>query len=273
MARWIQELGTYEFKVIHRPGKRHGNADGLSRGPCKQCGRMDQEELPEQRSVIAAVAWGREGWEDIIRHQMGDRHVGTCLEVWKEAEIFPSIPPPEALRGSDEGRQVRTYWDRLEVRQGAVEWAWVEPDGQPRWLCYPVEEDRPHLVRECHEGCLGGHLGVDRMVSRIQRTWHWPGITAQVRSWVASCEGCQRRKPVHFHRRSLLQVLVPEGPWNRVAMDMMGPLPVTAQGNKLVLVVADAFTKWVEAFPVPNMEAKTVAGVVACEIICRFGTP
>lgn len=44
-------------------------------------------------------------------------------------------------------------------------------------------------------------------------------------------------------------------------MDLMGPLPETAQGNKHVLVVADPFTKWVEAFPVPNMEAETVAQV------------
>lgn len=56
-------------------------------------------------------------------------------------------------------------------------------------------------------------------------------------------------------------------------MDLMGPLPMTAQGNKPVLVVAKAFTKWVEAFPVPNMEAETVAKVVAHEIICHFGTP
>lgn len=33
MARWIQELCTYEFRVIHRPGKKHSNVDGLSRVP------------------------------------------------------------------------------------------------------------------------------------------------------------------------------------------------------------------------------------------------
>lgn len=117
----------------------------------------------------------------------------------------------------------------------------------------PAEEDLKDLVRECHEGRLGGHLGVDRMVSRLQRTWYWSGITVQVSSWVAACEGCQKRKPAHFRRRSPLQVLVPEGPWNRVAIDPMGPLPETHHENREVLVVADTFTKWVEAFPVPDM--------------------
>lgn len=55
-------------------------------------------------------------------------------------------------------------------------------------------------------------------------------------------------------------------------MDLMGPLLETARGNKHVLAVADPFTKWVEAFPILNMEAETVAKVVVWEIICRSGT-
>ena len=37
LARWIQVLDTYNFKIQHRPGKQHGNADGLSRRPCQNC--------------------------------------------------------------------------------------------------------------------------------------------------------------------------------------------------------------------------------------------
>ena len=42
-------------------------------------------------------------------------------------------------------------------------------------------------------------------------------------------------------------------------MDILGPLPLTDRGNKYVLVVGDYFTKWVEAYAMPNMEAGTVA--------------
>lgn len=56
-------------------------------------------------------------------------------------------------------------------------------------------------------------------------------------------------------------------------MDLMGPLLETRKGNQQVLVVADAFTKWVEAFPITNMEAETVVEVVTKEIICRFRMP
>ncbi|KRY46609.1 Retrovirus-related Pol polyprotein from transposon 17.6 [Trichinella britovi] len=38
VARWLEQLAEYQFDVVHRPGKQHGNADALSRQSCKQCG-------------------------------------------------------------------------------------------------------------------------------------------------------------------------------------------------------------------------------------------
>ena len=59
----------------------------------------------------------------------------------------------------------------------------------------------------------------------------------------------------------------------RMALDIVGPLPRTKQGNKYILVVADYFTRWVEVYGLPNTEASTVAKVLVNEWICRFGAP
>ncbi len=37
VARWLETLDTFDYQLIHRPGKLHANADALSRGPCPQC--------------------------------------------------------------------------------------------------------------------------------------------------------------------------------------------------------------------------------------------
>jgi hypothetical protein len=37
MARWLEVLASFDMVVQHRPGKKHANADALSRLPCKQC--------------------------------------------------------------------------------------------------------------------------------------------------------------------------------------------------------------------------------------------
>ena len=38
MERWLQVLDTYKFDIENRARKKHGDADAMSRGPCKQCG-------------------------------------------------------------------------------------------------------------------------------------------------------------------------------------------------------------------------------------------
>ena len=58
-----------------------------------------------------------------------------------------------------------------------------------------------------------------------------------------------------------------------VAMDILGPLPETARGNKYILVIGNYFTKWKEAHAMPNMEAVTVARIFVNEFICHFGIP
>ena len=53
----------------------------------------------------------------------------------------------------------------------------------------------------------------------------------------------------------------------------MGPLPETTNGNSYVLVVGDYFTRLMEAYPIRNQEAVTVAQKLVDEFFCRFSTP
>ena len=55
LARWLEVCASFNLIIEHRAGKKHQNADGLSRRPCKQCGRWDgllakeKEEREEAR--------------------------------------------------------------------------------------------------------------------------------------------------------------------------------------------------------------------------------
>ena len=56
-------------------------------------------------------------------------------------------------------------------------------------------------------------------------------------------------------------------------MDIMTCLPSTNRGNKFILVFTDYYTKWVEAFPIPDEIARTVAIKLIKGILCRHGAP
>ena len=50
MARWLESLAEYEFTVRHRPGKKHTNADALSRVPCQDAPAVNANSIPLDRT-------------------------------------------------------------------------------------------------------------------------------------------------------------------------------------------------------------------------------
>jgi len=47
------------------------------------------------------------------------------------------------------------------------------------------------------------------------------------------------------------------------------PLPLMVSGNKYLLVVVDCFTKWVEAFPLKNIRARTIVETFLNQVVSR----
>jgi hypothetical protein len=62
-------------------------------------------------------------------------------------------------------------------------------------------------------------------------------------------------------------------PFERIAIDVAGPISQSDQGNRYLLIAMDYFTKWPEAYAIPNQEAATVAEALVTNFFCRFGVP
>ena len=70
-----------------------------------------------------------------------------------------------------------------------------------------------------------------------------------------------------------MQVVRSGYPMERIAVDILGELPMTENGNKYILVISDYLTKWTESFAMPNMEARTCAKILVQEVVSRLGIP
>ena len=100
----------------------------------------------------------------------------------------------------------------------------------------------------------------------------WHGMAKEITEWARTCIQCQQSK-VHRHTRAPLAKFEPtERRFNHVHIDLVGPLP-ESQGNSYLLTVADRFTRWLEAIPIPNMETITVARAYIQNWVARFGVP
>ena len=73
--------------------------------------------------------------------------------------------------------------------------------------------------------------------------------------------------------RTTMTSSVPGCPFERIAVDLIGPLTETGHGNKHIMVVSDYFTTWSEAYAIPNQEAVTVAKKLVEEFVLKLGLP
>ena len=94
-----------------------------------------------------------------------------------------------------------------------------------------------------------------------------------MQKWCRTCVSCAKRKISAPKQHAALQSVQVGSPLQMVACDILGPLPTTATGNTYVLVIGDNFTRWMEAFAIPNQEAPTIAQKLVNEFFCRFSMP
>ena len=123
-----------------------------------------------------------------------------------------------------------------------------------------------------HASLFGGHLGRTRTLARLSHRFYCSGMSDDVGDWLRQCTICMKRKSPTGRHHPLGNI--PTGHrWDRIAMDILDVCDPTPDGYRYILVIADYFSKWTEAFPIKDKCADTVADVLVNKIILRFGMP
>jgi hypothetical protein len=127
------------------------------------------------------------------------------------------------------------------------------------------------ILYNVHSDPLAGHFSVEETYRRIKMRYYWPQMFIDVRNYVKSCDECQKRGK--NKRTEPLHPIKIGQPFDRVGMDIVGPLPKTKKGNTYIVVATDYLTKWPEARAIPDQKASTVSAFFYEDIICRHGCP
>ena len=266
LARWLERLQEFDCEISHRRGRKHTNADALSRRPCRQCGRESHSEEPTVSAVVLATPEAEHR-----KSQLEDDLIGPFLRA-KEANKKPGQREAQAM--SPSARRLSQIWDQLVIHEDLLYRRYASPANGDILLQLVVpKSQRADVLRDLHEGVLGGHLGQDKTLGKVKERFYWPGYHNDVKDWVNTCQACAARKTPMPKSRAPLQSIKVGYPMRLVAADILGPLPESDAGNSYILVVGDYFTRWMEAYPIPIQEAATVAKKMTDEFFLRFSPP
>ncbi|XP_039350382.1 uncharacterized protein LOC120374581 [Mauremys reevesii] len=185
----------------------------------------------------------------------------------------------------------RTY-DQLASVDGTV----LDPHRAAQWPHFELRQERLYrverdprkwdtrtqlLVPRCHRRAVmklardipaAGHLGHEKTLARILGRFFWPGVHQEVKNYCNSCPECQLAAPARTPKAPLVPMPLIETLFERVAMDLVGPLPKSSAGFQYILVIMDYATRFPEAIPLRTITARTITAELV-KVFARVGLP
>lgn len=218
VQRWALALAAYEYKLVYRPGKENGNADGLSRLPLPD----KPETTPIPGEIIPLLETINSSPVNATKLKHWTARDPILSRVFK----FLQYGWPEKV----EDNALKPYFTRqneLSIHAGCILWG-------SRVVISP--QGRQHVLATLHKT----HMGISKMKSLARSYVWWPNLDEALERIVKGCEVCQAhqkepaRAPLHpWHW--------PNRPWARVHVDYAGPFM-----GKMFLHIIDAHSIWMD---------------------------
>jgi len=136
------------------------------------------------------------------------------------------------------------------------------------------KELQEEILKGYHDPADIGHPGQHRMLELLTRTYWWPGIKEDVKKYIQGCFKCQQNKVQHQRKTGELHPLeIPEGPWQDISINIIGPLP-KSNGMDAIVVIVDRFTKMIRLKAMTtNISSEGIARIYRDEIWKIHGVP
>lgn len=163
------------MEIEHRPCRKHGNADSLSRLPCRQCDHCDNKDSESDQviySVDVSIASSNEKDNPSMtldELQNSDPSIQTVKKWIKEKKI----PLSKDFVGNYFLQSLWNHFDRLSIENRLVfqRWDSVGTDQSHYQAVVPMKERR-NILKYCHDVRSSGHLGVTKTLARVRQRFY-----------------------------------------------------------------------------------------------------
>eukprot|EP00253_Pinus_taeda_P033395 PITA_33395 len=172
-----------------------------------------------------------------------------------------------------------SHREKRKIIQQSARYSWISGCpfhiGLDQEIRRCIREDEVYdILKACHDGPCGGHFADKRTTHEILRMgYYWPSLFKDAKKYVKACNSCQRMgQPNHRDEMPLNPQVILE-PFERWALDFIGPINPPSNKRVYILVCTDYMTKWVEAKALIRANEEVVLNFLFEEIFVRFGVP
>ncbi|KAL2035927.1 hypothetical protein VTO58DRAFT_101845 [Aureobasidium pullulans] len=251
VARWFEEFSEFDIDIRYRKGSEAIVPDALSR-------------RPDFMGTIPANVAER---INAMRFKSDeDEAFVEGMITFKQTKVLPNDPHLQQL-----------------LQQKSNDFLVSDEDGIPV-LKYRVANDKglaPYLEPALRADFLEhmhnhyGHFGAPGLLGHVESRAWWPSMQRDIRYFGKHCPVCQitQKKSSKENETAFHQVNVELQPFERWALDVVGPLPPSLSGKQYVITAIDYATNWPIARAVESADDETTAEFVYEEIYCAYGAP
>ncbi|KII65508.1 Transposon Ty3-I Gag-Pol polyprotein [Thelohanellus kitauei] len=253
LCRWMDLLAEYNFKIVHRKGQNHVNADFLSRThvTCALHNAFNPNPFPSSQKELA-------------EEQKNDPVISFFKENVKSGFCLPH------LKGNDKYDILNRIRRSLIIKNDVLYRTYDSSSG--RRLRYVVPESLVNSILKTFHNDMG-HFAADKTKSKIVSRFYWPSMSSDIKNWCHSCIDCgQRNNPSRYTKEKMVENLS-SFTWERVGVDITGPLPVSSKGFKYILVIQDYFSKFAVTIPLKRISAEYITDKFIDKFMMKYGIP
>ena len=212
--------------------------------------------------------------EELKKAQEQDPHIGPIYTAMRDSRERPSREMVEGA--SKETVSYWTQWDSLRMQEGLLYREFPNlkaPHIILKQILLPVKDRRKVWTALHKDKFGGGHYGIQKSYEKVKERYYWFGMSVDLDVWGKACLECQHVKNPPQHYAAHLHPIPIGFPNERIHMDIVDPRVNTKRNNRWILTMQDAYTKWLEVFPLKSMRAEEIADVMIKQYFCRFGVP
>jgi hypothetical protein len=136
-----------------------------------------------------------------------------------------------------------------------------------------TKDEITKILEEHHSTSIAGHEGFSKTYKSIKELYKWINMKNDIKKFIKSCIHCQINKVNRHPTKAPMEITsTAKQPFEKIFLDIVGPLPITENGNRFILTFQDDLTKFSYAQAITNHEAKTIAEKLF-QFIMIFGIP